>query len=80
MLTIRDICKELHVSPETARGLIVSGRLAAIDVSTHAAGKAKKARYRVSRESLEAFVRGAAVIVTPPTTAVRTDQKIEKFI
>jgi hypothetical protein len=80
MLTIRDICKELHVSPETARGLIVSGRLAAIDVSTHTNGKAKKARYRVSRESLEAFVRGAAVIVTPPKTAVRNDQKIEKFI
>ena len=80
MLTIREVCKDLHVSPETVRGLIVSGRLAAIDVSTHAPGKARKSRYRVSLDALEAFKRGAAVVVTPPRTALRTDQKIEKFV
>jgi excisionase family DNA binding protein len=57
LLSPPKIAKELKVSPDTVRGWIKSGALAAVNLGV----AKKKPRRRVSRDSLNAFLATRAV-------------------
>ena len=80
MLTPPQAAKELAVSPTKVLGWIRRGELAAIDLSTRRGGRP---RYRISRDALDAFLGGRAVITAPPVITRRPrrtpDHVIEFF-
>jgi excisionase family DNA binding protein len=66
-LFVRDVCKRFGVSEHTVLAWINGGELRAINVGRHPG--AKRPRWRITQEALEAFEQSRAV--TPPLPRTR---------
>jgi excisionase family DNA binding protein len=65
-LTVRDLCERYGVTEGTILTWINSGELRAVNVGRHPG--AKKPRWRITQEAMEAFV----ALRTPTPPALRT--------
>jgi excisionase family DNA binding protein len=62
--TVKDLCKRYQVSEHTILALIKSGELRALNVGRKAG--AKKPRWRITQEALEAFEPARTPTPLPP--------------
>ena len=82
-LTIQEVALRLHVSRDTVERWINSGSMHAVDVSGRLKKKSRRPLWRVSAESLEAFINGRAnraPINPPPVPSRRRNPNLIEFI
>lgn len=60
MLTFREVCDRLRMSPKSVRKLIVSGEIAASRVGSHGLGG--NGQYRVTEEALADYLERNKVV------------------
>ena len=73
--TTGQVAEMLSVTPDKITDLIRTGQLAAVDISLHAGGKA---RWRVSADDLEAFLRRRRT--QPPAPAPKRKRRADPLI
>jgi len=81
-LTIQEVALRLHVSRDTVERWINAGSLKAVDVSARSALACHRPCWRVSWESLEAFLERRATMpaARPPKVRRRSRERIIEFI
>ena len=72
-LTVGEVARHLRVSRDTVERWIRNGNLRAVNVGTRSTLVSRRRCWRVSVESLEAFLEGrASPLPPPPSLKVRT--------
>ena len=82
-LTIQEVAARLHVSRDTVERWINSGSMHAVDMSGRSKRKSRRPLWRVSAESLEAFINGRAnraPINPPPAPSRGRNPNLIEFI
>jgi excisionase family DNA binding protein len=74
---IGDVSKQLVVSDKTVRGWITAGELRAINVARKRG--AKKARWRITQEALDAFLAARTPGPAAPKTRRKTASDVVSF-
>jgi hypothetical protein len=72
-LSVPAIAQELSLSPDKIRAWIKSGELVAMNLATDRNGR--RARYAISRDSLDEFLRGRQVV---PSGAKSTTRRLHR--
>jgi len=72
-LTVGEVARHLRVSRDTVERWIYNGNLRAVNVGTRSTLVSRRRCWRVSVESLEAFLEGrASPLPLPPSPKIRT--------
>jgi excisionase family DNA binding protein len=82
-LTVGEVARHLHVSRDTVERWIHSGNLRAVDVGTQSTLASRRRCWRVSVESLKAFLEGRSSLPPPPSplkVRVRPQTNVIEFI
>lgn len=67
MLTFKEACARLRMSPKTLRKLILSGEIEASRVGAH--GRGGNGQYRIPEESIDAYLERSKVVPVAPAEA-----------